>query len=208
MGGGESSSERRAREEQERRSREQQTLANQYIQIASQPDPLEERLRERDMGFLDWESGKSGPIDVRNAPGLGPSLALYENAATEQAGERQGIGALRMGLNASNPSLAQLLEQQSKDRRQQSAAGGLEEAVRMRSAEANRSALGLAQFGQERRMGLAGLTSSNANTATGQYLQFLSRPRRPSFWSQVLGGAAQVGSAYFTGGFAGGGGQG
>jgi hypothetical protein len=107
--------------------------------------------------------------------------------------------------------LAQLLNRQSNDMRSQEAAGGLERAVRMRSAEVNRSALPLAEFGQDRRMGLAGLASNNANAAAGNaanasnaYLNFLMRPRRPSIWQTLLqsglGAAGQVGAAYMGGG--------
>lgn len=199
MGGGPSDEEKRAQREAEERARQQQTQQTQFIQAANVPDPLEERMRARDMGWLDWEEGKNGPRDVMNAP-LGAGLDLYTNAARRQSGERHGIGALRLGMNGGNPMLSQLLNQQSEDTRQQEAAGGLEQAVRMKSAEVNRSALPLAEFAQNRRMGLASLSSNNANNSTNSYLQFLSRPKQPSFWKQLLlggvGAAGQMGSAY------------
>lgn len=199
MGGGPSAAERRAQQEAEERARQQQVQQTQFIQAASQPDPLEERLKERDMKWLDWESGASGPRDVMNAP-LGAGLDLYSNAARRQSGERFGIGALALGAHGSDPNLTQLLKQQSEDTRQQEAAGGLEQAVRMKSAEVNRSALPLAEFAQGRRMGLASLASGNAQNSTNAYLQFLSRPKQPSFWKQLLlgglGAAGSMGSAY------------
>lgn len=200
MGGGPSEAERRAQREAEERARQQQQIQTQFIQAANVPDPLEERLRARDLDWLAWED--SPGRDVSTAP-LGPALGLYDRAVNRQQGERHGIGALRMGLNASNPMLGQLLDRQSRDRQQQQAAGDLERAVGMRSAEVNRSALPLAAFAQDRRMGLASLASGNANTSTGQYLGFLGRPRQPSFWQQMMssafGAAGQVGSAYFGG---------
>lgn len=213
MGGGPSRDEREAQrrlDEQNRRLEEErrqaQAQATQFITLANQEDPLEARLRERDMKWFDWEEGKNGPRDVMNAP-LGAGLDLYTNAVNRQEGQRHGIGALQLGLNESNPMLTQLLNQQSQDMRQQEAAGGLEQAVRLRSAEANRSALPLADFAQSRRMGLASLTSGNANAAANAsqnasdaYISFLTRPRRPSFWQQMLlggiGAAGQIGAAY------------
>lgn len=210
MGGGSSSEERRAQEAAERRAQEQAAIQNRLITVAEQEDPLETRLRARDMAWLDWE--ESPGRDVSKAP-LGPALALYDRAVNRQQGERMGIGSLRMGLNASDPKLAQLLDQQSRDKNQQQAAGDLENAVRMKSAEVNRSALPLAAFAQDRRMGLASLASGNANSAQGQHLGFLAnRPQRPSFWRQfsqafagsfgsslggTLGGGNAGGSGFF-----------
>lgn len=194
MGGGPSEAEKRAQREAGERARQQQAQQTQFIQAANVPDPLEERLRANDMKWLDWESGTSGPRDVMNAP-LGAGLDLYTNAARRQEGERHGIGALALGAHGSNPMLTQLLRQQSEDTRQQEAAGGLENAVRMKSAEVNRSALPLAEFAQGRRMGLASLASGNANNSTNSYLQFLARPKQPSFWKQLLMGGLGVGGS-------------
>lgn len=199
MGSGPSREEREAQERLRQQQAAQQAQQTQFIQAANTPDPLEERLRARDMGWMDWEEGKNGPRDVMNAP-LGAGLDLYSNAARRQSGERFGIGALALGTHGSDPNLSQLLKQQSEDTRQQEAAGGLEQAVRMKSAEVNRSALPLAEFAQSRRMGLASLASGNAQNSTNAYLQFLTRPRQPSFWQTLLqsglGAAGQVGAAY------------
>jgi hypothetical protein len=194
MGGGPSRAEREAEERARQQQIQQQQQAQQFITAANVPDPLEERLRARDTAWLDWESGASGPRDVRNAP-LGAGLDLYENASRRQEGERFGIGALALGQHASNPMLAQLLKQQSEDQRQQEAAGGLEQAVRLKSAEVNQSALPLAEFAQGRRMGLASLASGNANDSTNAYLQFLARPRRQPFWQQLLLTGVQAGGS-------------
>lgn len=189
--GGPSREEREAQERMRQLQAQQQAQQQQFITAANVPDPLEERLRARDMNWMDWEEGKSGPRDVMNAP-LGAGLDLYSNAARRQQGERFGIGALALGAHGSDPNLAQLLKQQSEDTRQQEAAGGLEQAVRMKSAEVNRSALPLAEFAQNRRMGLASLASGNAANSTNAYLQFLLRPKQPSFWKQLLAGGMQA----------------
>lgn len=188
MGSGPSRAEREAEQRMRDLQAQQQAQQTQFIQAANVPDPLEERLRARDTAWLDWEDHKDGPLDVAKAP-LGPALGLYERAVNRKQGERYGgIGALRMGLNASNPMLSQVLDEQSRERRQQEAGGDLEQAVRMKSAEVNRSALPLAEFAQGRRMGLASLASGNAANSTNAYLQFLARPKRQSFWQSLLMG--------------------
>lgn len=199
MSSGPSREEKEAQERARQQSIAQQAQQTQFMQAANTPDPLEERMRARDIAFMDWEEGKNGPRDVMNAP-LGAGLDLYSNAARRQSGERFGIGALALGSHGSDPNLSQLLKQQSEDTRQQEAAGGLEQAVRMKSAEVNRSALPLAEFAQDRRMGLASLASGNAQNSTNAYLQFLTRPKQPSFWKSLLlsgvGAGGAMGSAY------------
>jgi len=205
MGGGPSKEEKAAAAAADRRAQEQAALQREYMAAASKPDPLEERLKAQDMNWLDWSEGKQGPIDVTRAPGLGPSLNLYERAAAGQQGEKMGLGALRMGEQASNPNLAALLSEQAKSHREQEAAGGLERAVGMRDAEVKGSALPLLGLAQNRTMGLANLGSNNANTSQGQYLGFLSsRPQRPSFWRSFSQSFANTLGNTFGGGNAGG----
>lgn len=154
-------------------------------------DPLVERLRQRDLAFLDWAdqkdaAGNAVPLDVQKAPGLGPALGLYESARRGQQEERHGIGALRMGAQGTNPDLANLLTQQRGARREQEAAGGLERAVATRQAEATGSILPLASLEQSKRMGLAGLASGAAQDTLGTYASFTGRQRRRPFWQDML----------------------
>lgn len=153
---------------------------------ANEQSPLQKRLEQGNLDWLDWEQGKGSfegkPIDVMSAPGLGPSLSLYNRAKAGQQGERQGIGALRMGLNASDPGMAANLAEQAKLRREQDAAGALEGAVAMKSAEVKGSSLPLAQLEQQRRMGLAGLSGGQAQNTQGLWAGF--RPR-PGFLGQI-----------------------
>jgi hypothetical protein len=132
------------------------------------------------LDFLDWEAGKGKyegqPIDVTKAPGMGPSLSLYNRAKAGQQGERQGIGALRMGINATDPGLATALAEESKLKREQDAAGALESAVAMKSGEARGSSLPLIQLDQSRAMGLAGLTGNQSGNSTGMWSAFRTRP--------------------------------
>lgn len=147
---------------------------------ASEQTPLQKRLEEGNLGWLDWEQGKGlfegQPTDVMQAPGLGPSLSIYNRAKAGQQGERQGIGALRMGLNAADPGMAANLAEQSKLRREQEASGALENAVAMKSAEVKGSSLPLINLDQSRMMGLAGMAGNQSGQSTGLWGQFRARP--------------------------------
>jgi hypothetical protein len=191
MGGGPSREEREHTRRLEEIQRQQAQTQQQFLTLASQPDPLTERLRARDTAWLDWSEGKDAqgnavPIDVTRAPGLGPSLNLYNRARLGEENERYGIGALRMGVQGSNPNLANLLKEQRTAHRERDAAGALEQAVATREAETTGSVLPLASLQQNQRMGLASLASGNANNALNNLTQFVSRPRRRSFWQDLL----------------------
>ena len=57
---------------------------------------------------------------------------------------------------------------------------------------------------QSRDLSLAGLGSSNAANAQNSYMQWLSRPKAPSLWSQIalgaLGAGANIASAGISAG--------
>lgn len=147
---------------------------------ASEQSPLQKRLEQGNLDWLDWEQGKGTfegkPLDVMNAPGLGPSLSIFNRAKAGQQGERQGIGALRMGLNASDPGLTANLAEQSKLRREEDASGALENAVASKDAEVQGSSLPLIGLDQSRAMGLAGLAGNQAGNSTSLWSQFRPRP--------------------------------
>lgn len=200
MGGGPSREEREHQRRLEQIQAQQAQQQTQLIQLAQQPDPLTERLRARDTAWLDWSEGKSGPIDVRRAPGLGPALSLFDSAKRGQQEERMGIGALRMGIQGSDPNLTSLLREQSQARREQEAAGGLEQAVAAREAEVTGSILPLASLQQNQRMGLASLASGNQQNTLNTLTQFVGRPRRRPFWQDLLlSGAAGASNAMSMG---------
>jgi len=156
------------------------------------------------MDWLDWSEGKKGPIDVTKAPGLGPSLDLYSRAKAGEQGERMGIGALRMGVEGSNPNLTSLLREQRQAHRERDAAGALEQAVAVNQADATGSIMPLVSLEQNKRMGLAGLASGAAQDTLGTYASFTGRPRRRPFWQDVIlagmGQGAQAASMMGGGG--------
>jgi len=164
---------------------------------AAAPKPLETALDKQSLDWLDQTSGKNGPLDITSLSAMKPNLALYDNAARRQSGERMGLGALQLGAQGSNPMLSQLLRSQQDDQRQQDAAGGLENAYRMTDASMRGNIMPLLGLQQNRTMGLAGMASGNSNNSTAQWANF--KPQ-PSFWQQLLsqgfGVAGQVGAAY------------
>jgi hypothetical protein len=189
-------SDKRKQEELERQAAADRAARDRAMTVAAAPTPLESAYDKERLDWMDQTSGKAGPLDISTLKGMGPSLGLYNAASQRQQGERMGLGALRLGEQGSNPMLGQLLRSQQEDERQQAAAGGLENAYRMKDAEMRGSIMPLLGLQQNRTMGLAGMTSGNAANATGQWASF--RPA-PSFWQQLLmagvSGASQVGSA-------------
>lgn len=186
MGSGPSREEKEAQRRLEELQRQQTATQQQFLTLASQPDPLTERLRQRDTAWLDWSEGKNGPIDVSKAPGLGPAISLFDRAKAGQQEERYGIGALRMGAQGTNADLANLLTEQRASRREQQAGGDLERAVATREAETTGSILPLASLEQSKRVGLAGIASGAAQDTLGTYASFTGRPRRRPFWQDML----------------------
>lgn len=204
MGGGPSRSEREAQAALQRQQQQALETQNRLMTQAETPDPLAERLRTQRMLWLDATEGKNGPVDVTKLEGMAPYLDLYNRGRAKREGERQGIGLLRMGVNASNPDLAARLAEQRGAEREQEAAGAFSNAYNMKDAEMRESIMPLLGLQQNRDMGLAGLSSSNYNNATDQYVRMLNRPRQPSIWGSILGGAlgaaGSIGSAGITAG--------
>lgn len=199
--------EKRKQEELRRQQEADRALFLQSFNEARKPSPLQEAWERQNLDFLNWENSRGAyegkPLDITNAPGMGPSLALYNRAAAGQQGERQGQGLITMGLSG-NSQLTDKLAQQSKARREQEAAGALENAVAMKTAEAHGSVLPLSALHQSRTMGLAGMAGNQAGGSTGLWANYRVPP----------GYARQFGSAFSTtlgstlGRFAGGGGGG
>ncbi len=181
-------------EEQARRDREARDAA---ITRAAAPTPLETLEQQEQLDWRNTVSGANGPFDVTNLRQMKPYLDLYNRASQRQQGERMGTGAIQLGAQGQNPMLGQLLREQSQNERQQSAAGGLENAFRFTDASMRGNAFPLMSLQQNRTMGLAGMTSGNSANATGQWANF--RPA-PSFWSNLLMAGVQGAAGYFAGG--------
>lgn len=199
--GGPSQAEREEQERLRQLQAQQLTQQQQYMATAAAPDPLAEALRKEDLDFLNFEQSKGADFDITKAPGMAANLDLFNRAKSKREGERMGIGVLQLGMNAANPELAARIGEQRQTEREQEAAGGLENAYNMRRAEVHGSVLPLVNQRQNQTMGLAGLSSNNANFATDAYTRFLTRPRRTPFWQQLLlSGAQGAGAAAGAGG--------
>ena len=177
------------------------TALNTSIAAASQPSELQKAEEDANLDFINWEGGKGKyegkPIDVMDAPSMGPSLSLFRRAKEGQTGERAGIGALRLGLNASDPGMAANLAEQSKLHREQDAAGALEEAVAAKSAEAHNSAIPLIQLDQSRALGIAGLRAGQAGQSQGLWAQYRVRPGLlPGMLNSAAQGAGQAATMF------------
>jgi hypothetical protein len=164
----------------------------QSYQKAEEPSPLQSAWEKQNLNYLNWENGEGAfagkPIDVMNAPGLGPEVSLYNHAREGQQGERQGIGALRLGLNASDPGLAANMAEQNKLRREQDASGQLENAVAMKTAEAHNSVMPLAQLDTSRNLSLAGMAGNQAQGSQSLWANYRPQPGFFRTFSQNLAG--------------------
>ena len=147
---------------------------------ASEPTPLQKAWENANLNFLDWENSTGEyagkPADVTEAPGMGAGLSMYRRAAAGQQGERMGQGLLTMGVNATDPALAAKLAEQAKARREQEAAGALEENVAARSAEAHGSVLPLSQLNTSRALALTSAAGNQAGQSQSLWGQFRNRP--------------------------------
>lgn len=188
---------KKAQEDAEKKAAAQEVAVTQ----AAAPTPLQSAWEKSNLDFLDWESGKSGPVDVMKAPGLGTARSLFDYARAKQGGERAGIGALRLGLNASDPGLAANLATQADLRRDQDAAGQLENAVAARTAEAHGSVLPLSSLNTSRALNIAGLRTGIAQNAQGRADQL--RQSSGFMNSPLFGALVQGGMAAATGGMSG-----
>lgn len=169
------------------------------VTIAAAPDPLEERRRARVLAIDKWDTGESGPKDIRNLPGGDTSIALFNAAKQAHDAGRigRGYGTLSDGAN---PTYVASLDKEMGLERDLAASGALEDNVNS-TLEGNKAEMyGLSEIGNSRNMGIAGLRSSADQAAQDRYTQFLMRPKQPSFLKQLalagISGASQVGAAY------------
>lgn len=184
---------------------ESKQKADSAIQTASNADPLEERLRARTTALDKWRMGESGPIDVRNMPGGGTAISLFNEAKQSRDAGRigRGYGTLSDGAN---PNYSAALGKEMDLERDLNAAGGLENYVSNELNQNDARMAGLAGMGNSRNMNIAGMLNSDANSSQDRYMSYLTRPKPPSFLKQLALGAANMGMGFLTGGLLGGGG--
>lgn len=162
--------------------------AEEARRVASTPDPLEERRRTYLTNFDKWRMGESGPIDVRNMPGAGLGISLFNEAKQSRDAGRLGRGLATLADGA-NPNFATALDKEMQMERDVNASGQLEDYVAGANEDVDREMLGVAQMGNQRRMTLAELASSLARGASSDYTSWLSRPKQPGFLKSLALGA-------------------
>jgi hypothetical protein len=177
-----------------------QTTANAAIDKAETPDPMEARRRNYVNRILDWNEGVGGPMDVRDFPDKS-AMALYTDAkrVTDEGRGGKGYGTLSDG---GSDAYAAALGKEEESDRALAASGRLEEHVNNAITGAQAEAGNWAGVGNARTMSIAGMRNSNANADQDRWLQYLSRPKPPSFLKQMALGA--IGNLSLGGGGAGG----
>lgn len=158
---------------------------------------LERMYRERTENFLRQSQGSGG---VESIDMLKPYLQLFNRASADQQNQRTSTGVLQLGAQNANPNQAAAYNSYLNYKRQQDAAGGLENAYNMANAEASGQAFDLAQMANSRNLGKAGLSQQ-------AYATYLNRPKSPPLWQQIaqtaIGGLSAAGTAGGSAGIAG-----
>lgn len=170
-----------------KREQELQRKADTAAQQINKPSEYELYQKPLDLGFLkDLNSGK----DVRNIDQLRWNLDLFNNAQKDPDMAGQGLLGNNQ-LTGANSNIMGVVGQQIKARQEQQNQGNLYNSVMDSKADTERR---LGYFSDAE----ASRNARYADVTGSMYTSFLNRPKKPSIWSQILGGAAQVGSAAIT----------
>lgn len=172
------------------------TTTNTAIDRASAEDEALREMRAYWKSIIDWDTGKMidpatgqpKPINVRDLPGSGADISLFENAKGVKDAGRVGRGFGTVGDNV-NPAFTAALDKEMENERSIAASGMLEDVVQNKVADARGGLTGIGMHGDQRNANVAGLRSN-------LYSTYLNRPRNPSLLSQFLGGASQAFSGF------------
>lgn len=180
--------------------RQNQAAQNTYNQTLHEykPSPLEERLNQESMDWLDFTSGKNGPVDYTKAPGL-THLGLYDEGAANRFAERTATGGLQMGRDGANATAVEMRRQQLADQMNEARGENLVNAVRSKDAAVRGQMpflIGTSEGRNQSRLNSAG---SRANAASQNYASY--RPSTPWWHTAIGAGIGGLGS-FFSGGFA------
>jgi len=205
MGGddGRKQREQQAEDDLKKQAIAAQTATADAIAKASAPTEFEKNRTAAVNQFNNWQSGAAGPIDVRNMPGGAVPLNLFEQAKQAHDANRIGRGFGTMTGGANQNYVAQL-GQENQLERDLSASGALEGNVNQAMANNSAEGYNLTGMQNQQNMQIANMQTGREQAGSDRYLNFLQRPRQPSFLKQLalsaMGGASQMGAAYLTGG--------
>jgi hypothetical protein len=163
---------------------------NTALTAAEAESPYDKRRREMNDSILDW--GKSG--DYRQPP---DEAKVFFNFADPAERKRQrdvlnntrGQGVSALGAGA-NPTLLALNKQEMDAQQEEDAARNYQDTTARLVGGAAADNADMAGADTAKRMGVL-------NSTAGTYGQiYQANAQRPRWWQSLLGGAAQVGSAY------------
>jgi hypothetical protein len=144
-----------------------QSQANQSLQQAAKPAPLQDYLSGLNLDFL--KEVHAPDFDVTASKSMSPYLSLYQNSiAAKNSDDDAGRGLFQLGSEgATNP----YLKEYQNARRQQAAAGQLSDAFNRAYADAEGSVIPLSSLSQQRNLSVAGLANSASENAWARALQ-------------------------------------
>lgn len=149
---------------------------------AVQPSAYQLYQQPKDLATLQaWDAG----TDVKNIDAFRGQLDLFSNANRDD----DFVGAGLLGNNAlagSNSGQLGLIAQQIKARREQQNQGNLYNAINSAVGDTRDRLQGFGAGDDSRNM-------FRAEQANQRYTSYLNRPRKPSIWETILGGAIQAG---------------
>lgn len=167
-----------------------QALFLKAYEKANTPDPIVTKQSSDSLAFLDQVSGKSGPFDVRDTPGMAPYLSLYEHAKEGQAADANtDTGLFQLGASGGNSNLVARMREQNNMRRQERAAGDLSSAFAGKYAEVTNNTIPfLLKYKQQGNLALADMMAGKSTASTSQWTSF--KPE-DSIWAKLFQSAGR-----------------
>jgi hypothetical protein len=151
-------------------------------------DTLDTPQRNEALGYFNFLADPNH--DFTKLPGLAYS-GMFEDGAAGAEEERTALGAGRFGASAADPNLQAVLAANTKERRVQRRGESLERAAQTYDAKIRGVSADLATREQNRRLGLAGMTTGAGQNALNTYAQYQVRPH----WGLTLLTAAAANAA-------------
>lgn len=173
------------------------------LAAASQPSAYENALGKQTLSYFNSLDAGGAAKDFSSLAPTAYASYLGATALRKKNANTLPSGAAGFARNYANPNmLATQAEERQRAGDEQDAltfAGG----VAANDAQMRGQAFNLAGMDQSRRLGILSSDTSRANTnqsgMVSAYNAYLNRPRQPSFWKSLLGGAAATLGGAFLG---------
>ncbi len=167
----------------------QQAKADATLDTAGKPTEFETRLGNRALAIDKWDSGESGPKDVRNLP-YDTAIPLFNDARAAHDSGRVGHGLNTMA-DGTNPNFGMAIDKQNDMERELAAKGALEQHVDTTLENNKADMYNLANMGSQRNMQVAGIANQGYQAAQDRAFQSWMGTRQPNFFRQLAMQAAQ-----------------